>query len=333
VDEAVGGQRAQRPAAVLVNAHGDYLIALPTIRALASLFPGLRLVGRAGSAAAMVGDTPSVTVVETACWFGAAAWEFDADAVAALLRPADLLLLLDSYDSAAVAALAAELDPDAVVGPPGALAVPASAATGRHEADRVFAVAQALAPELRIEAFAGPPRFAARSRRLAADLCAVLPPTARRVVVHADTKPEKRWPADRFVAVLDRLLDRHPEALVLDLGREDLRLDAGRHGDRVIPCGRLPLPAALALIEGADLFLGVDSVALHAADLCGVPGVGLFGPTTAARFGFRFAPHRHLDGGGSLFDISVDEVLWAVQDLEDELCASARSTGLNLSSS
>jgi hypothetical protein len=53
---------------------------------------------------------------------------------------------------------------------------------------------------------------------------------------------------------------------------------------------------------------------LHAADLARVPGVGLFGPTRSATWGFRFGPHRHLDER-KMADITVDEVLRALEDL------------------
>jgi ADP-heptose:LPS heptosyltransferase len=68
------------------------------------------------------------------------------------------------------------------------------------------------------------------------------------------------------------------------------------------------------LVGTADLFVGIDSSMLHAADLARVPGVGLFGPTRAAEWGFRFAPHRHVDRT-TMADITVDAVLDALEEL------------------
>jgi hypothetical protein len=53
---------------------------------------------------------------------------------------------------------------------------------------------------------------------------------------------------------------------------------------------------------------------LHAADLARVPGVGLFGPTRAATWGFRFASHRHVEMS-TMAEITAAEVLAALEDL------------------
>src|SRR5262249_37867678 len=57
----------------------------------------------------------------------------------------------------------------------------------------------------------------------------------------------------------------------------------------------LPLGHALALTATADLFVGVDSCFLHAADLARVPSVGLFFATEPHEFGTQWSHHRHLE--------------------------------------
>jgi hypothetical protein len=64
------------------------------------------------------------------------------------------------------------------------------------------------------------------------------------------------------------------------------------------------------------------------ADLCRIPGVGLFGPGEltslgSVEMGFRFGPHRHVQGHGSIRRIDTDSVLNALDDLAS---SSARST-------
>lgn len=73
-----------------------------------------------------------------------------------------------------------------------------------------------------------------------------------------------------------------------------------RPRQRLVRVERLRLGVALALVSLSDLFLGVDSCMLHMADLCRVPGVGLFGPDSSegARkcrggLSFRGASSRH----------------------------------------
>jgi hypothetical protein len=62
------------------------------------------------------------------------------------------------------------------------------------------------------------------------------------------------WGASRFRQDLDKFLARYPEFIALDL----------------------PLPVAMAVIRDSDLFLGVDSCMLHAADFFRLPGKSAF---------------------------------------------------------
>jgi ADP-heptose:LPS heptosyltransferase len=103
----------------------------------------------------------------------------------------------------------------------------------------------------------------------------------------------------------------------LVVGEHDCGLEGMGHSERVISCIRLslPLPLLFCLVAECDLFIGVDSCFLHVADLFGVPGVGLFGPTSPQCWGFRFAEARHVTGGGSLDDISVEAAFMALEEL------------------
>src|SRR5262249_1937574 len=151
-------------------------------------------------------------------------------------------------------------------------------------------------PSLRIESYARPVPIPASVRDQAAAVRAGVPDGTKVLVVHADTNwTEKRWPVTRFIDLLDRFLSRHRDFVAWRGGMGDEELNVGRHGDRGVSQLGLPLDLTMGLVATADLFVGIDSSMLHAADLAGVPGVGLFGPTRAATWGFRFAPHRHVD--------------------------------------
>ncbi len=59
---------------------------------------------------------------------------------------------------------------------------------------------------------------------------------------------------------------------------------------------------------------------LHMADLCRIPGVGLFGPDESTslgseEMGFRFGPHRHVQGHGSMEGIDTASVSRALNEL------------------
>jgi ADP-heptose:LPS heptosyltransferase len=183
--------------------------------------------------------------------------------------------------------------------------------------DQAFDLPRVLDDTLPIEDFAGPPELLDEAQRVASRLRSVIPRDCRLLALHAETKPAKMWPAERFSAVLDWLLHRDPSVVVAELGWQDVGLDYGRHEHRVVRCRSLPLPLAMAFVGTADLFLGVDSCFLHAADLYRVPGVGLFGPSRSHEFGFRFAPHRHVDGNGRMDAIQVEPVIEAIEALEE----------------
>ena len=188
----------------------------------------------------------------------------------------------------------------------------------QHSADLIFKLARLFDPSAQIEKYAQPLPTSASAKEKARSIRTAVPPESKVLVVHADTDwVEKRWAVTRFIDLLDRFLSRHRDfvAWVVGMGQEELNV--GRERDRVIPYLGLPLDLTVGLIATADLFVGVDSSMLHAADLARVPGVGLFGPTRPATWGFRFAPHRHIDRR-STADITVDEVLSAMEDLVEE---------------
>jgi ADP-heptose:LPS heptosyltransferase len=191
-----------------------------------------------------------------------------------------------------------------------------------HSADLTFRLARLFDPSLRIESYAHPVPLRPSVQHEARSIRAAVPAGAKVVVVHADTESAgKRWPVTRFIDLLDRFLSRYPDfvAWVVGMGHEELNV--GHERARVIPYLELPLDLAVGLVANADLFVGVDSSMLHAADLARVPGVGLFGATRAATWGFRFAPHRHIDRS-TMADITVEDVLGAMEDLvEEHLCS------------
>jgi ADP-heptose:LPS heptosyltransferase len=184
-----------------------------------------------------------------------------------------------------------------------------------HSADLTFKLARLFDPSLRIDNYAQPLLLQPAVQQQARSIRAAVPAGVKVLVVHADAGwTEKRWPATRFIDLLDRFLSRHRDfvAWVVGMGHEELNV--GRERDRVFPHLGLPLDLAMGLVANADLFVGIDSSMLHAADLARVPGVGLFGRTRSAMWGFRFAPHRHIDMT-VMEDITVEDVLDAMEDL------------------
>lgn len=310
---------ALKPTVMLINARGDYLLNHPAIRALSRLLGDrLSLICRPGARRCFYSDLKFRRVWEPPLDFSDLRSRFDAKQLAARMDGCDLFLCLNSWHNELMDELMAKIRPTISIGYDSSFTQPLPLDFDKHNADLGFDLPRGLEPGLRIEEFAQPPRMERRRVAFARSIRDRIPPSCRVLALHAETKSDKMWPTDRFRAVLDDFLGRRPEFFVLDLGVGDAGFDSGRFGDRIIPCGRLPLPTAIALLGFADLFLGVDSCFLHAADLYRVPGVGLFGPTSSAEFGFRFGPHRHIDGGGSMTAIELADVLAALDSLIEE---------------
>ena len=135
------------------------------------------------------------------------------------------------------------------------------------------------------------------------------------MAIHNETKLEKVWPRERLSLLIAQFPERHPDFAVFILDIAKPRLEIAKFPDRVIHSYGLPLPYAFGVLQESELFLGVDSCMLHAADLFGFRGVGLLGPTDPRRWGFRFAEHRHIRDRRGLQHISASRVLQALESL------------------
>jgi ADP-heptose:LPS heptosyltransferase len=316
--------RAPRPAVLFANKIGDALLTLPTMRALGELFDApLTVICPKFAFDLCFGEVSSrhVDITELRPALRPAPHRaVDHEAVAAEVGEVDVLIDTVPWNmpsNAVVRALAQRIAPATSVGfgddeHAHDIVVRKEA---RHSADLIFALATLFDPAAVIDDYAQPVQVSAAVDASARAIRDSVPDRAKVLVVHADPDwDKKRWPITRFVALLDLFLTRHPDFVVWVVGMGHEELNVGRHGDRVVPYLRLPLDVTMALVSKADLFLGIDSCMLHAADLARVPGVGLFGPTRPVTWGFRFAPHRHVDRQ-TIADITVEEVFDALEDI------------------
>jgi heptosyltransferase-3 len=109
---------------------------------------------------------------------------------------------------------------------------------------------------------------------------------ARRLVVHPTSRVlYKCWAPAMWAAVIDRLqaefnatvlVTSGPEAKELELARTITGLCSKPIHTRL---GDLSLGQLAALIQRADLFLGVDTAPMHMAAAVGTPVVAVFGPS------------------------------------------------------
>lgn len=111
----------------------------------------------------------------------------------------------------------------------------------------------------------------------------------RLVTVHPGASTRlKRWDAERFAELADRLQLRHGLRVVVVGGKSDAAiiqrmLQAARQRP-IVAAGRLGILQTAAIQERAALHVGNDSGPLHLAAAVGTPSVGLFGPTNVSNF-------------------------------------------------
>ncbi|OBH83493.1 glycosyltransferase family 9 protein [Mycobacterium sp. E2989] len=320
---------AARPALCFVSNIGDSVLTLPAVRALAGMFTApitmicpkvaFDLCFREVSSRHV--DTAGLPFTASAGPPSPSRRPFDFDALAGQIGDVDVFidtLTWSALSNTIIGPLVQRITPKKSIGFVADYGY--DVVIGKeecHAADLMFKLARLFDPSLRIESYAQPVPIPPPVQEEARSMRAALPPGAKVLVVHADTNwPDKRWPATRFIDLLDRFLSRHHDfvAWIVGMGHEELNV--GRERDRIFAHLGLPLDLAMGMVAAADLFVGIDSCMLHAADLARVPGVGLFGPTRADTWGFRFGPHRHVDKT-TMADITVDEVLAAMDELAE----------------
>lgn len=97
----------------------------------------------------------------------------------------------------------------------------------------------------------------------------------------------KRWPAERFAALADALLERRDVRTILLGGYEDE--DSAQEVERAAKhpllnlAGKTGFGQVAALIRRCALFVGNDSAPLHLAAAVGTPFVGIYGPSDPMR--------------------------------------------------
>jgi hypothetical protein len=282
----------ERPAVLFVNRLGDQLFSLPAMRALASLFPrGMQIFLGEDMRAFFYRGLPIGDPVVVR-WDGDGQDRIDVDRTAHAAAPCDLLVCLSPDPWSFAGPLATRLGARWTIGYGDGLHDQLRP-DRTHAFERLFAIVQRLEPTLRFDDFAAPPSFSPAAEDAAARfLAAARGAWPRALFVHPETAPERMWARDRLAWVLERFLAERPDFMVFVASLEPI--DLGGSGDRIRWIDQ-HLELTLALMRHMDLFLGIDSCFLHAADLYRVPGVALFGPTLDWEKGFRFSPHgRHV---------------------------------------
>jgi ADP-heptose:LPS heptosyltransferase len=312
--------KIQRPVVFHYNGYGDRLMALPAIRALAEIFPDrLQVICGIDDGDLFYRDIALARIIEIEF-----SWSdernFDAVAIADYVSDCDLFISLNPWKSTSIDLLLTLLPKVPTMGFGKHFQIDLPCPNGEHYVDIMFRVVRMLCATYEPEDFAIPPARAADETSITTQLRQHLPPECRILAVHTQTLMPKMWPLERFAAVLGQFLDECGDYIAIVLDPQPTALQQLIKHDRVLFFPDRSLATIFALVESADLFLGIDSCLLHAADLAGIPGVALFGDTVPQEFGFRFAPHYHVSDT-VMTEIDIEPVLSAVLQLATDLAA------------
>jgi ADP-heptose:LPS heptosyltransferase len=144
--------------------------------------------------------------------------------------------------------------------------------------------------------------------------------------------PSRRWPAESFARLGDRLVERHQARIVLTGSDQERSLTASlRHGmnaPAIDLAGMTDLGELAAVISTLDLLVTNDTGVSHVAAATETPSIVLFGPTRPERWAPLDRRRHHVidattfpgapaDGAAALQALSVDDVLAACLALAD----------------
>jgi heptosyltransferase-2 len=112
--------------------------------------------------------------------------------------------------------------------------------------------------------------------------------------------PTKRWPEDRYAALIRRLYSQADIRPILVGGKNDTALAARIIQQAQVPVldltGKTSLSELIALMGRLSLFITNDSGPMHVATASGVPTLAFFGPTTKELGFFPYGPeHKVLE--------------------------------------
>ena len=109
----------------------------------------------------------------------------------------------------------------------------------------------------------------------------------------------KRWPAESYAALADRLLEQHRQVVLIG-SRDELdvtnEVTSRMHNQPVVLTGKTTLDQITAVLAMVDLVVTNDTGPAHIASALGCPTIVIFGPTnplTTRPFSFKAEILRH----------------------------------------
>lgn len=288
------------------NGFGDYIMALPTLRALCAAAPKpICVITGAGPQAFLMGDVGAERKLFVEFTHDWPAKNFDASAPLEAIASCELFVSLCPYVCAGQTQLVEALAPSRALGFVDGFSERLDYAAPGHEIEVLFRAAQRLGVASGVSAFAAPLPFSEAARRRASALRDALGPRGLLLALHLDTRPDKSLSPHVMDAPLRAWLSAAPEAFALAFNMDADDLPLASASGRIRGVRGASLEQAMALAAEADATIGVDSCMLHAADHARRAQLGFFGPTDPERTGAFWAGEARFlrsDTGDMVFE-------------------------------
>lgn len=278
------------------NGFGDYVINRGALAALAARLPQpVELVFGTGPQSFLVRDLPFAAFhpVEFSAPNGGAGREFSIPPGQLAKRP-EVLVNLTSWEGASVECLRAQLEPLTYIwnGNWGTWRE-----DGPNAVELAYEAIRGLYPDVAISSLRLPPGFNGEIdsavRRTLRQIAGQ--GYTRYLALHLDSSVNKNWPLAEIGSAICAVLSEYRDACVLIVGKQGGFPFCECHSGRVIYLDRFSLEAAMNVVARSTAFLGVDSCMMKVADVCGIPGAGLFATRRdASRWGYFWTPADHV---------------------------------------
>ncbi|VAX00774.1 hypothetical protein MNBD_GAMMA22-889 [hydrothermal vent metagenome] len=301
--------KSQHPVLLFANGHGDHYLNLPTIRALAKLFSGkLILVGIKDAINQIAGDLTLTKLIGLPMQHNGTGRSFDSNQAATQIGQCDLFISLNPWQSDDLHALIAKLKPQTSIGFFDHYDITVARDYNKHSVDLAFDFVRLFQQNWQPEQFSKPPQYEQKEYQVANKILNSIKSNQKLLCIHPDTLPKKMWPESCWLQLIDKFLDQNPDYTVFIIGLKGIDASLCQNHKSVIPAYRLPISVSAILLSKADLFIGVDSVFLHIADLYRVLTVALFSPTSTQEWGIRFGSGIHIHEKSGMDKLSVERV-------------------------
>lgn len=281
------------------NGIGDAIINRPALSALGKLLPGpVRLICNSGRGEFLWRGLPfdeTVTLSMEPDELGIRA--FDLSLIPRRYDGCEVFATMVPWFSPSLDALVARLSPSRSYGMGAGFDVTLPLDYGKNSVELGFDVVRAAAGQHDIAGYRLPLAFDSQCERRVDRLLRGLFDLGYQhlISVHTETLETKQWSHACIEEVLCRVLERSEDLMAVMVDYRPPERMCACHEHRIIRLPGLMLENAMRIVTLSDLFFGIDSCMLHAADHAGVPGVVLFGPETEAyEFGYYWTSADHL---------------------------------------